>query len=246
MSWPCLAEFSYFEEEIDYWKNNKKKEVAEVKEPTGQDNLKPKTTPAKTSVSSTKKPDFEWDKYLNPENDEFFMEEGKLPPKPLMEAARRPTDENIKNWFKFIDLKNRLMNRFLFAVQRYQKVVTAKKINFTNTLQKLKQNSTHPNHRRFFIRMFFSSTCPHCKRMFSTLKKLQSFGFYAEALQVDRGPPPLGFGVPIYQANPSEIKKVKNESVPYTVILDSKTKNLIPIRGFHTSREVLSVINSIH
>ena len=81
--------------------------------------------------------------------------------------------------------------------------------------------------------------------MFSTLKKLQSLGFYTEALQVDRGPPPLGFGIPIYQAKSAQIKKVKNESVPYTVILDSKTENLIPIRGFHTSHEVLSMINNI-
>ena len=46
----------YFENEINYWSSKEKSESIK----------------SSKKIETSRKQDFEWDKYLNPENDEFF------------------------------------------------------------------------------------------------------------------------------------------------------------------------------
>lgn len=62
------AEVSFFEDDINFW--SEKKENKQVHQ------------------LSNKKAKFDWSKYKNIENDEFFKEGNHIPPKPFMEVAR--------------------------------------------------------------------------------------------------------------------------------------------------------------
>ena len=109
-----ILAFKYFDKSIDYW-NIKKSET---------DNKEDKSSPtkrrgtsrshskdrSKRSIREDQKEKFDWEPYLNPQSpkdlEELFREGDYTPPKPLLELANNPTDENIKNWFRLIEKRN--------------------------------------------------------------------------------------------------------------------------------------------
>ncbi len=99
---------------------------------------------------------------------------------------------------------------------------------------------------RFKVRMYFESTCPHCRRMFVVLKRLQDEGVEVHALQIDRGPVPEDEKiVPMGAATPEEIKKHGINGVPFLLIADTRRKALLPpIQGFHDFDEVVTLLKS--
>lgn len=230
--------FDYFNSEIDYWK----KESPVVQKPP-QDHAvetEEKTEPVK--------PKFDWKKYMSPENKEFFKEGDYTPPEPFMELARNPTDENLKNWFSYIELKNKISTRlqermaqFLSKTQLKEPVVHRE---ITEKVRALP--SSHSLSQNYRLRMYFDSECPHCKRMFGTLKALQEMGFYVEALQVDNKPIDVGFELPISPASPDDLKKFSEERVPLTLIADIPKKALLPpVRGYRPASEILSILEQV-
>jgi thiol-disulfide isomerase/thioredoxin len=97
--------------------------------------------------------------------------------------------------------------------------------------------------QRYRFRMYFNSTCPHCKHMFSTLGELQNRGFFVEARQIDRErglvrelPFPAEF------ADPSEVKQKNIQSVPLLLVGDLKKKVVYRLNGFQTTTDVLKAI----
>lgn len=229
-------EINYFDSRIDFW--GEKLEKPEV----------PKSD--KESESNDGK--FPWKAYLDPKNKEFFKEGDYTPPEPFMEVARNPTDENIKQWFELMKKKNELQTKLQIRMQEYiAKNNTPNNILDNNPPSRgsvvSKATSTEnvvldPN--RFKFRMYFESTCPHCRKMFSVLKKLKDEGFSVEALQIDRGPVSDNEKVvPIVKADDSEVKRHKINGVPFLLIADSKRKGLLPpIQGFHGYEEIKSLL----
>ena len=94
--------FKYFENEINYWSSEKKQEPFKSEK-----------------IKTQKKKDFEWDKYLNPENDEFFKEGNYIPPAPFMEVYRRPTKKNVLMWDAYIKKRNLVHTRAMEKMKLY-------------------------------------------------------------------------------------------------------------------------------
>jgi glutaredoxin len=226
----------YFDSKIDFW----------------GDKVGTKDTP-KTQTSPPDKQDgkFPWKTFLDPKNKEFFKEGDYTPPEPFMEVARNPTDDNIKQWFELMKKKNELQTKLQermaeFLAKNGEVKVPANIAMATPAPPKAKEQNVTLDPSRFRFRMYFESTCPHCKRMFQVLKKLQDGGFHVEALQVDSGPVSDAEKiVPISRADPSDLKKHGIKGVPFLLIADTKRKALLPaIQGYHDFEEILRLLKA--
>ena len=225
------GDFKYFNDGINYWPTPIKKQKVEKKQ--------------KQKSSS-----FNWSKYLNPKNDEFFKEGNYTPPAPFMELARNPTDQNIKNWIAYNNLKNKLSQKLKERMQTYliknadgnsenkEKAMTI----YKRKAEQLQESPIDPS--RYRVRMFFNSKCSHCKRMFGTLVELQNAGIYVEALQTDKEKSNyLKYPIPIRSASPDEIKHHKIETVPFTLIANLKKKVLYPpLKGYQSMSTVMNLL----
>jgi glutaredoxin len=231
------GELKYFDSKINFW--NEKTDASPVSQ-----------TLDKPAVNENGK--FPWKTYLDPKNKEFFKEGDYTPPEPFMEIARDPSDENIKNWFDFMKKKNELAKNLEEKMQLYLAKNMAVRPTVETEAQapapeRVKVEPSGPlDPARFKVRMYFESTCPHCRRMFGVLKRLQNEGFQVEALQADSGPVPEEEKVvPIGKADQAELKKHGITSVPYLLIADSKKKALLPaVQGYHDFQEIMELIKS--
>ncbi len=228
----------YFDSKIDFW--NEKPSSKETS-----------ATPSNVTEKSDGK--FPWKTYQDPKNKEFFKEGDYTPPEPFMEIARNPTDDNIKQWFELMKTKNELQANLQLRMQEYMakngemNSIPVKEPQPRVPLPQKTKSSTAPlDTTRFRVRMYFESTCPHCKRMFGVLKRLQDNGYEVEALQVDGGPVPSSEKiVPIGKAEPDDLKKHGIKGVPYLLIADTKRKALLPaIEGYHDFGEVMQLLKA--
>jgi glutaredoxin len=235
-SFAQAEKLEYFDSKIDFW----------------GDKAGARNTP-KTSASPTEKQDdkFPWKTFLDPKNKEFFKEGDYTPPEPFMEVARNPTDDNIKQWFELMKKKNELQTKLQERMAEYmakngEVKVPANIATAAPAPPKVKEQNITLDPSRFRLRMYFESTCPHCRRMFQVLKKLQDGGFHVEALQVDSGPVPDAEKiVSISRADPSDLKKHGIKGVPFLLIADTKRKALLPaIEGYHDFEEILRLLKA--
>jgi thiol-disulfide isomerase/thioredoxin len=203
------------------------------------------TTTNEFQKEKKEKASFNWSKYLDPKNDEFFKEGDYTPPKPFMELARNPSDKNISNWITYNKKKNALNQRLQLRMREY---LTQTNQLSPKVVEVIKSHSTNENTKfdpsRYRIRMFFDSKCPHCKRMFQTLASLQEQGIYVEALQTDElNISKSSFPIPVRKASKDEIKKHNITAVPITLIADLKKKVLYPpVRGFQSLNSMTALI----
>ena len=242
--------FKYFDKSIDYW-NIKKSEI---------DNKEDKSRPTKkrgTSISHSKdsskrsiredqKEKFDWEPYLNPQSpkdlEELFREGDYTPPKPLLELANNPTDENIKNWFRLIEKRNHFLNQLNLRMSEYLKKNKGLASTERSLIEKQREKvQTKPlDYRRFQFLMYFESSCPHCKRMMSELIKLKNMGFYIELRQVDNEKSDTqGLPFTIRRASKSELKARKIDAWPVLFVGDKTNKVVYRIDGFQTAENIL-------
>lgn len=233
------SELSFFNEKIDYW-NNKKEMPAKTSEAS------PVPTPTEKTAPPNESKEFSWDKYLDPKNKEFFKEGDYTPPEPFMEIVRNPSDQNLKMWFQYLEKKNQLAQRLETKLSEYaQKNGTNLNSDAKAFIAQTSKSFTSASleTKRYRFRMYYDSHCPHCERMFSTLKELQEKGFYVEAMQVDDDPNGLsGKPVPTAKASKEEIKLQKIESVPLLLAGDMKSKTVFRITGYQTVESIFSAI----
>ncbi len=227
--------FNYFLNDIDYWRSSEK------------DSARDNATEEQKPKLQKKRKKFDWSRSLDPQNDEFFKEGNYTPPAPFMELARDPSDQNIKNWFSYIEKKNELSARLQSRVKQYlarnKKEASASR----EILASVAKNSIGPPMpiKRFHFRMYFESSCPYCKKMIGTLKQLQSRGFYVEIRQIDPQPRMiLSLPFPVTKATKKEIKEKNINSWPVLFIADRKKNVVYRLNGFRTSEQVLGFIRS--
>lgn len=230
------SELQYFEQKIDYWNEGKSSNVE-------------KQVPSPLASDPNPKSGFPWKTYLDPKNKEFFKEGDYTPPEPFMEVAKDPSDENLKNWFEFMKRKNELAARLEMRMQEFLAKNQEQQPAFaTQVATRVAKNeaklSVRVDPSRFRIRMYFDSHCPHCRRMFGVLKRLQGEGYKIEALQVDGDRvPPDESGIPLGKSTLAELKSHGGSAVPFIVIADLKRKALLPgIQGYHDFEEVMQLL----
>ena len=240
----CQAEeIQYFNGSINYWSKDAKPDadVAPKDEEKTMRAEQMKTDGnANHDVSG-----FQWNKYLDPKNQEFFREGDYTPPEPFMELVRNPTDQNIRMWFAYMDRKNELASRLAKRMEEYAQA------NGAAIPKEAKEKIVQTAHQiptpaddfeRFRFRMYFDSQCPHCKRMFETLNDLQDRGYFVEARQIDKGPlDQIRSHVPVVTANANEIKQYNVTSVPLLLIGDLKNKKVYRQSGFMTPEQIIAL-----
>ena len=216
---------SYFSKEIDYWKEKKTEET--------------------TTKKAEKTNGFPWKKYLDPKHDEFFQEGNHKPPKPFMELARNPSDQNIKNWFAVIEKKNELMQKLQLNLAAYLKKHAKKAKPKEKALVK-KQiaiiQAERKDYKRFRFRLYFESKCPHCERMMKSMSQIQRKGYFVEVRQVDIEKPKFSIPFPLQRATKEELKSKKIKAWPVLFVADTQKKKLFRINGYHSSESILQTI----
>lgn len=220
--------FDYFSKEIDYWKEKSARKQSTIpKNPQQEDS-------------------FDWNKYLDPKNDEFFQEGDHKPPAPFMELARNPTDENIKKWFALIEKKNQMMERlqtYLAAYVQKNNSTLSTKEKETIQAKAAQFQPANDEIKRFRFRLYFDSRCPHCERMMASMRALQDKGYYVEVRQTDAGKPSFGIPFPLVRASPKEIKSKKIDATPTLFVADSHKQKLYRINGYHDAPSILQTLS---
>ena len=225
------SEFQYFDGSINYWGKESKVEGESVPKPdVAKSKLEiPKKEDAANAITKEKE-EFQWNKYMDPNNKDFFREGDYTPPEPFMELVRNPTDQNIRMWFAYMERKNELANRLGKRMEEYAQanVAAIPKEAKEKIVQATRQIPTPADDfERFRFRMYFDSQCPHCKRMFETLNDLQDRGYFVEARQVDSGPlDQIRSHVPMVTAAAGELKQYNVTVVPLLLIGDLKNKKV--------------------
>ncbi|MBI2603778.1 MAG: thioredoxin fold domain-containing protein [Deltaproteobacteria bacterium] len=226
-----ILAFNYFDRKIDYWGSDR------TTNPPLREKEPDKPNP----------PAFDWSKYSNPKSDEFFKEGNYTPPKPLMELARNPSDENIRNWFRIIETKNKLMaalqERFTEYLQTNKTTLTEEQ---KTTVERKVESLEIGNHdvRRFRFRLYFDSSCPHCKNMIATMKELQELGYYVEVHQIDRRVPEYSVPFPIIPASEKDIRERNISSWPTLFVADTTKKLTYRINGYLPQDQVLAILST--
>jgi hypothetical protein len=245
-------DFSYFSNpEIDYWRRSSTGTPPATRLPDA-----PKSVP-----SSSGKP-FAWEKYLNPGHDEFFKEGEYSPPAPFVEIARNPSDENIDRWYQYIQTKNdvlrRLQTRLAEYAQRHPGNVSALPAPYSSglvenpeALSRLAAKveappATPPDAKRFRLRLYFDSHCPHCERMMGTMSELAAHGYYVELRQVDRDRSTRAkIPFPVTDATPEELKTYGVQAVPVLLVGDLQRKSYSKMEGFQPYSVVAGALAKI-
>lgn len=254
------SDFSFFSEpELDYWKQSPPKaQIAPATPVNSQESGKKVPPTASTGI-------FQWQKYLDPKHDEFFREGDYTPPAPFMEIARNPTDSNIENWFRYLEQKNQLLRRLQEKLTAYAAshgqglpvnlppmpaemmgaaaeapaVVTraAARLPIAPTIR--------PDAKRFRMRLYFDSHCPHCEHMLSTtIRDLSAQGYWIELKQVDRDEVARArIPFPVSPASPDELKRYGIESVPVLLVGDLQKKAFFKLPGYQPTNNVLASLN---
>lgn len=230
------CDLDYFGGGIDYWHDKQWEPNAN---PTSA------ASPVGEKKASSKQ-EFDWGKYLDPNNKEFFKEGDYTPPEPFMETMRNPTDDNLKLWFSYIQKKNDLASRLEARMKEYlgnQGAVSepATKQYVENRIAALPKLS--PDAHRFRFHMFFDSHCPHCRRMFGTLSDLMARGFSVDAKQIDSGPlDGENQGVAVQRATTQEVKEAEVSSVPLLLVQDDDRKTIWKMTGYRSTEEVFQAL----
>ncbi|MFK7824486.1 MAG: TlpA family protein disulfide reductase [Oligoflexales bacterium] len=223
--------FDYFGGRIDYW--NEKTSA--------------KPSPTKIEPKIPQEKQFDWEKYTNPKHDEFFEEGDHKPPKPFMELARNPTDQNIKRWFALIEKKNTLMVKLHDHMKTYlaknSKTLKPKEREIlTEKLSKIKPIDL--DLKRFRFRLYFDSTCPHCERMMVTARDLQKMGYFVEVRQIDSKKPNFPVPFAVVKASAQEISRKKINSWPVLFVADTSKKLVYRINGYQKAKSILNTLST--
>ncbi|MGE4233057.1 MAG: hypothetical protein AB7F43_06990 [Bacteriovoracia bacterium] len=233
----AFAGFDYFGSQIDYWNKNPKKDpITEVVKPA------PPSTP-----TVTKDEKFDWNKYLDPKNKDFFKEGDYTPPEPFMEVVRNPSDSNLKNWFTYIDKKNDLVRKMQERVEEYARK-NAKLPPEVKALlaQRSAELPTYsPDVKRYRFRLYFDSKCPACKQMLGTLAAIQERGYSVEAHQIDndrRATERLPF--PVLPASKSDLDEKEIKAVPVLYVGDMTQKRLYRFRGTQELGDIFEALKN--
>ena len=254
------SEFSYFgEPELDYWKQAAPKGGGTSTLGAGRPLAAPTKGPAEAGAGT-----FPWQKYSDPKNDEFFREGDYTPPAPFMEIARNPTDSNIENWFRYLETKNQLLHRLQEKLSAYaashgqslppnMPALPPSMAGAATEAPAVVERASariggapapRPDAKRFRLRLYFDSHCPHCEHMLSTtIRELSALGYWIELRQVDRDESARAkIPFPVSPANPTELKQYGIESVPVLLVGDLQKKSFFKMQGYQTAAAVMGAL----
>jgi len=233
------SDINFFKAPIDYWGEKKSQKPEKSKPEIVKDNKEESKRESET---------FSWKQHLDPNNKEFFREGTHMPPEPFIELVRNPNDENIRNWFKYIELKNKLAQRLQERLAEYAKEQQGTLSDKERNLLARKIDNV-PKARldikRYRFRLYVDSGCPYCKKMLGTMADLSSQGFFVEVHQIDANSEKLrGSPVVVTKANPTDVKRHNITAVPLLLIGDMKSNTVFRLNGFQTVQSIFASLRT--
>lgn len=239
--WLCLSpgfsanadSFSFFNEGINYWPE--------------EDKEAPKKKEIPDSQRKDKKKNFDWDKYMDPESDEFFKEGNYIPPAPFMEFYRRPTKENAQKWDAYLKKRNFIHKRALLAAQRYLDAPGFQsKPNEIKPLSSIGEEEISKVFKNKWVVFYFDKNCSFCKQMYPAINKLAFSGVQVQAVRLDsEGGPISGLRIPWEKAKPGEAEKMKISVTPTTLVISDQTKKVKKVTGVRSVEDILKLGTNI-
>lgn len=248
------GDFHYFSNpDLDFWRSGASPTNKEV-------NSSP--VPAMPRVPRAAGEIFPWKKYLDPKNDDFFREGNYTPPAPFMEIARDPSDENITNWFRYLEMKNQILARLQTKLTAYAASHPRPLLSLSpeaaaamsQAAPLIAQAAAHvnpgsaplPDAKRYRLRLYFDSHCPHCEHMIATtIHELAAMGFWIELRQVDRDERARArIPFSVQPASPEELKRYGIERVPILLVGDLKAHSYFKMQGDQTAQSVLTALQA--
>jgi glutaredoxin len=255
-------EMPFFDEGIDYWRDKAKgaspdetpaAPLATTTAPEPNLNAESSKGAEAAKLGQLQKEEaaaaFDWKPFLDAKNKEFFREGDYTPPEPFMEIVRNPSDTNLRMWFAYIERKNALAARLAARMEEYARkngtAMSSEARARVQTVASELPRTQARDYRELRFRMYFDSTCPHCKRMFQTLNQLQARGYFVEARQTDRDATHhLGSEVPIVAASRDELKKFGVSAVPLVLAGDLKDGKVYRLSGYQSVDDLLAHIGA--
>ena len=257
----AASDFTYFQsQDLNFWKESVN--TAEGRTTPGN----PKPSPDGKIPQVTASSAFPWQKYMDPKNEEFFKEGDYTPPAPFMEIARNPSDSNIENWFHYLETKNLLLHRLQDRLTAYtvshprtaSQDLAAMPPEMARAVDQAPPVLTRASARlgdapppridakRFRMRLYFDSHCPHCEHMLATtIRELSKLGYWIELRQVDRDEAARArIPFPVSPASSEELKQYGVESVPVLLVGDLKAKSFFKMQGYQTTQTVLDALKT--
>jgi thiol-disulfide isomerase/thioredoxin len=179
-----FASISFFDgQDIDYWSEGKRVQpfVPRTVDPAKKSALPP------LSGSVIRQRDalpFDWKKYEDPENPEFWDDGGDyVPPRPLREAVAHPTQENLEKYAQWQAKRIAVIadfNRQLVS-QSLAQGVNSKPSTSVDSMK----NNARTNFREVQLLYFYQSTCPHCLAAKPQVEELRRKGVNVTFVQLD-------------------------------------------------------------
>ena len=213
------SEINYFDSGINYWEKK-------ADEKSNEDKPKPKK----------RLKGFNWDKYLDPENDEFFKEGNYIPPAPFMEVYRRPTKENVLMWDKYIKKRNLVHKRALRNMKKYL-APTPKKIREVEQSKPLELANVFSGK---WVLFYFDKRCSYCQAMYTTINKLARSGVAVQAIRLDGNSGPVeGLSIPWVPIKKGEKERLKITVTPTILVVSGDKKKVQKLTGRVSLKDII-------
>lgn len=190
----------------------------------------------------------EWQKLLDPTQDEFWNEGNFKPDQGFLIWAKNPTIENAKLYLIRMNAKRNTVN----IMQKQQEAANKELISqgiiandydfLTSQTGKIVQSSSDAELKDTQIFLMFHPTCPHCKRQAQILKGMKNvtpMQVAGDLVELE-GLPPSIF------ADKEDIKKYAPDmTVPVLLIYSSKSNAMTVLKGVHTIEEIKEVAHAL-
>ncbi len=189
------AEVSFFDgKDIDYWREGKLSGSGVGG--LGKDAKVSPPLPPSSSIRESDKSPFDWKKYEDPSNVEFWDDGGDyVAPRPLREAVANPTRENLEKYLEW-------QAQRLVVLGRFNEKLAELQFSKDNGKSSKKSGGEPPSKRdetprkaairypEVTLLYFYQTSCPHCQASKPEVESLQKKGVRVSFIQLD-GLPPL-------------------------------------------------------
>lgn len=191
----------------------------------------------------------EWEKLIDPSQNEFWNEGNFMPDQGFLAWAKNPTIENAKLYLIRMNAKRDTLHIMQKQQEQANKELISKGIIandydfLTAQTGRLSSKSDTDDFKDLHVFFFFHPDCGHCKRQAMLLSgrnnvtPLQVAG--EKLVQLDGLPPSIW-------AEKSDIEKYSpDHSVPILLIFSSKNNKMVSVKGVHTIEEIKQIAQAL-
>lgn len=177
-------------QDIDYWSEGKqvKPFIPQARPVTEKQSS---LLPSGSLIRQRDALPFDWKKYEDPKNPEFWDDGGDyVAPRPLREAVANPSQENLEKYAEWQARRVAVLAEFNRKLLLQNAAQKDSRISEKKT--RSEQSRTQLNFREVQLLYFYQSSCPHCQAAKAQVEELRRKGVHVTFIQLDtEESPPL-------------------------------------------------------